>query len=256
MPNTVGYPKDNSALSSDAAAEAVRRATQQLALGKEFRQTSREQVWKRSEKQYEGKHWEIATADDPTSDLITINISFSTVNTIVPYITGEEPNFLVEPYSGDADPRMARIQAALLNRVWRSSQTHGQEKLEDAAVDLLIYGDGYMQVGHIVEDKRLGDGEHVECAKIVLDRIDPWAVWIDPTSDGFHNARWVCRRIVTTIEELEEDDRYHVPEELSLGAGIEFFIEDDKLRERMFERGEGDENAALGCALRVLRLGA
>lgn len=209
--------------------------------GRKHRQTERERIWKRSEQQYEGKHWDQTENDDPTADLITINISFSTVNTIVPYVTGEEPNFLVEPYSGDASPRLARIQAALLNRVWRSSDTEGQNKLEDVAVDMLIYGDGFMQVGHVVEEQRLGDGETVDAVKVVLDRLDPWDVWIDPFSDGIHNARWVARRIITTMEELEDDDRYRIPEDFGAGVASEFYVGEEELRERLYVQGQGED---------------
>lgn len=206
--------------------------------GRRFRQEEREAVWKRSEEQYAGEHWKRMEVSDPTADLITVNLSFSTVNTIVPYITGEEPHFIVEPYSGDASPRNARIQAAILNRLWRSSDTEGQEKLEDVAVDFLIYGDGYLQVGHTIEERRIADGEYEDVASLFIDRIDPWDLWIDPTSDGIHNARWVCRRIVTTLEELEADERYTVPEHFSPTLGQEFFTEDDKLRERLYLQGE------------------
>ena len=46
--------------------------------GAMFRTANREARWKRSEKQYEGKHW----ADQTGQDQITINMSFSTANLI------------------------------------------------------------------------------------------------------------------------------------------------------------------------------
>ena len=180
-----------------------------LQFGRTFRQENREGLWRQSEAQYEGRHWGDSD-DDPTADLITINISFSTVNTIIPYVTSEEPRFLVTPYSQNATITNARVQQAWLNRLWRKQSTGAHEALEAAAEDYLIYGDGYLKVSYTLTDEMddSGEAQSHTSANIFVDRLDPWDLFVDPMADGLHNARWVCHRIYTTKEEVEQDARY------------------------------------------------
>ena len=180
-----------------------------LEYGMEYRAT-REDRWRESEAQYEGDHWGTEAFDDPTADLITINLSFSTVNTIIPYITSEEPRFLVSPYSQDATVENARLQQAWLNRLWRKQSTGGQEALESSAEDYLIYGDGYMKVSYSLEESMASSGQvdSKTIAEIFVDRLDPWDLFIDPMADGLHNARWICHRIYTTKDEIAQDEKY------------------------------------------------
>lgn len=211
--------------------------------GKIFRQSTREEAWKRSEDQYLGNHWQDTQIEDQTADLITINLSFSTVNTIIPYITSEQPRFLVSPYSKDATVENARLQQAWLNKLWRKQSTGAQEAVESEAEDYLIYGDGFGKVSYSIEEVMRGDGseDSVEVAEIFVDRIDPWDLWLDPMSDGIHNARWVCHRIFTTKPELKADTRYdtkHV-EELAHGSLAE--IDDKRGVRATFAQGSAQE---------------
>jgi hypothetical protein len=234
MASTVGYPKKISEVGGEKAATEKRRMEQLLERGRRHRQ-KRESAWQKSEDQYNGNHWGamIGELSPDSLDLITVNISFSTVNTIVPYITGEEPNFLVEPYSGDATVRKARIQQALLNRTWRSYGVQGQNSLEDAAVDMLIYGDGYIRVGYTITEKRLDEGKYAEVAQLSVRRVDPWDVWIDPLADGLHNARWVCQRILTTYGELKGDPRFEVPADFQPTVAPRHASDDHRLRDQL-----------------------
>ena len=209
MPSWVGYPKKLSSKPAQELIEAVADARTKLTFGQEFRQNNRESTWERSEDQYAGNHWNHTPVPDDTMDLITVNMSFSTVQTIVPYATGSDPTFVVEPYSGEATIRNAKIQQAFLNRLWRSHEISGRQELETATVDFLIYGDGYLKVGYdIVEERITEDGDTAEIAKLWVSRINPWDLWIDPTADGIHNARWVCQRLRMTRDELENNPAY------------------------------------------------
>lgn len=205
MGETVGVEETPTASHTERLAEI--RAL--LSYGMEYR-ASRENAWRQSEAQYEGNHWGEGAFDDPTADLITINLSFSTVNTIIPYITSEEPRFLVSPYSQDATVENARLQQAWLNRLWRKQSTGAQEALKASAEDYLIYGDGYLKVSYALEEKMASSGQvdSKEIAEIFVDRLDPWDLFIDPMADGLHNARWLCHRIYTTRDEVEQDVRY------------------------------------------------
>lgn len=137
----------------------------------------------------------------------------STVNTIVPYVTGSNPHFLLSPFSGDATLKNARIQEAFLNNLWTAPDISGQEHLATATIDALIYGDGYGKIGFDIETRRVPGADALsadtaEIGKVWAARVDPWDVWMDPTSDGVHNARWVCQRSRMTRTELEESTKY------------------------------------------------
>lgn len=249
MPKLLGWPAKLTSRVSEKKLQAVADARTKLTEGQAFRQSKRETQWEQSEDQYSGHHWAEQAQGDPTADLITINMSFSTVNTIVPYITGSEPHFLVLPYSGDATMRNAKIQEALLNRLWRSEAIDGQEHLETAAVDFLVYGDGYIKVGYDLEELRDEDGDYYEIAQLWVARIDPWDLWIDPNADGLHNARWVCQRLRISRAELEEDGRYvNLDEENVTYGGPHYKMgrtDEDEGKKLHMEIFDGSESAVV-----------
>lgn len=207
MPSMVGWPVENPrTLRNKEWTEAVLRAKQKLEVGRSHRRATREDLWVRSEEQYEGNHW--YETNDESSDLIVVNMSFSTVNVIMPYMTGNDPKFLVIPYSGNATQRNAAIQQALLNRQWRSRKLAGRKHSTDAAWSYLVHGDGFLKAGYNIIDKRNDEGDYVEVAQLWVASVSPWDIYIDPRSDGLHNARWVCQRLWLTKDEVEEDNRY------------------------------------------------
>ncbi|KKK82957.1 hypothetical protein LCGC14_2798230, partial [marine sediment metagenome] len=63
----------------------LKQASDRLTFGQKFRQQEREDTWRESAEQYaaEGNYGSYNT-DDETADLVNINISFSTINTLVP----------------------------------------------------------------------------------------------------------------------------------------------------------------------------
>ena len=92
MPNSLGYPIEGRSLKTKAKREAVALARQQLDVALRHRQADREGGWRQSENQYRGKHWgetdQRSISDDPTADLITVNMSFSSTRTIVVWLAG------------------------------------------------------------------------------------------------------------------------------------------------------------------------
>lgn len=203
MPERTGYALDHGEF-SDAHGAAVRRSRELLATGKAFRQTEREEIWRRSQNQYEGNHWSMQQLEDPTADLVVVNVSFSTVNTIIPYITSEDPRFVVEPFSADATAKNARLQQAMLNRLWRS--INGKAATRVAAEDYLVYGDGYLKPTYKIIDRLNRDGVVTEVVETAVDAVSPWDVWVDPFSTGVHDARWVAQRLLLTRREFEADE--------------------------------------------------
>lgn len=204
MPDFVGYEAD--VASSDE--ELLRLARERLEAAQEFRRRTREKVWRENEDQYLGNHWSATASEDPAADLITVNVSFSTVNTILPFITAEEPRFLVEPYSTDSKVSNARLQQAWLNRYWRSQKSGAQGSLEDSTTDMLIYGDGWMKGTYEFKDKPVPPDGTAEVVDIYTDRVSPWDMWLDPNASRFETARYVFHRYYMTRDEMEEDERF------------------------------------------------
>jgi hypothetical protein len=205
MAKTVGSPRKRIKRSQEVL-DLVNRAKTLLAAAQSHRQTSRESAWTQSERQYSGKPFEGGTTN---GDEVNVNMSFSTINTIAPYITGADPNFLVEPYSGDATPLNARLQQAMLNRQWRTNRMAGNSHLKRACWDYLVKGDGYLKVSYTMRQVfKAGTTVASDTADLWVDRLDPRDVWIDPAADGIHDARWVIVRFFKSVEELQKDDRY------------------------------------------------
>ena len=217
MGEFVGYAEENLRRSKKFLAMKERAATLYEA-GAQYRRNNREADWKRSEKQYKGNHWR-GIASDGVGDQITINMSFSTVNTIVPYVTGAEPEFLVEPFSGDTGAAEARLVTSWLNRTWRSSRVEGNQHLEREAFDFLVYGDGYGKQSYMIVDKEI-EGEMKEVSEVWTDRLNPWDVFLDPASDGLHNARWVAHRIFMPLSIVQDDKRYKYTDHLGGSGGF------------------------------------
>lgn len=226
----VGYPVTLRGRGSQQHRDWLKHSKERLQAGKRFRAVEREERWRESEDQYEGIQWETQDHDSSSlSDYIVINMSFSTVNTIVPYMTGSEPSFLVLPYGDGATEQYGAIQQAYLNRIWRG-ELEGQPELESTAVDYLIYGDGYGKVGFDIEERRVGQNDYVDAVQLWAMRVNPWDIWIDPHSDGIHNARWVAHRFRMTRPEVEASgyknteaqgityQRYHQPDSEETGS--------------------------------------
>lgn len=228
MPKTVGYSR-NSKISrklSKKILERLNAANDKLHYAQQFRQKQRETPWRNSYDQYMNRiGWD--NSGDPTADIVNVNISFSTINTILPFVADENPKFLVEPFSADATAENAELLQAFMNRLWESDKVRGQIHFRDFVFDYLLYGDGYMQIGYnIVEEPQYDaagntlEGRGTELAEFNVERLSPWDVWIDPYSDGIYNARWVCRRILVPVQELYSDNRYKIVDESALGGGV------------------------------------
>lgn len=226
----------------------LQSARDRLMQGMDYRRMRREDAWRQSVAQYENKTgWD--RREDETMDIVNINVSFSTINTIVPFVADENAEFIVRPFSADSSPENAAILATFLNNLWRSPELEGRIDTANAVWDSLVYGDGFVHVGWQIKEEPLysanGDlleGRGVEKAVYDVQRVNPWDVWIDPYSDGIHNARWVCRRILVPVEELKKDDRYTMTAELmgsDFGAATDGFDPEDRDRIDYFSADGG-----------------
>lgn len=222
MPESIGLarPKMIRKNLSAAMQEKLQSAWTRLQLGMKYRQEHREEEWRESYNQYMAqKQWQSYSTQDETADLVNINVSFSTINTLVPFLADEDPTFLVEPDSEDATSEDATTLETFMNRIWQSIEVQGKIALGDGVFDNLVLGDGFIKPGYEIVNKDLFDeggnlvGEdRIRIAEFTIDRITPWDIWIDPYADGIHNARWACERLLVPAHELKEDSRYKIPD--------------------------------------------
>ncbi len=222
---TIGFVRNNKIARtlSKSMQKKLDSARNRLWRGQEYRQNKREESWRRSYSQYMDElGW--GNAEDPTADLVSVNVSFSTMNTLLPFVSDENPSFVVSPSSKESTVENAALLQSFMNRFWRSPDLQGTVHFQEAVFDDLLYGDGYVKVGYEIKELDVFDsiGDKVpnrtEVAKFKVSRINPWDVWIDPYSDGIYNARWVCQRIILPRRELEVDDRYRMKKDTNVGS--------------------------------------
>jgi hypothetical protein len=227
MAETIGFDRKVTKRPNKAMLEKLKHAHDRLVMGQDYRQKVREDAWRESVDQYSGSTAWRHDPEDRTADLVSVNISFSTINTLLPFVADEDPSFLVEPYSGDANAEHAQILQSFLNRLWRSNDVQGTRHTRDATFDYLLYGDGYVKVGYEINEKPIftsaGDKveNDVEVAAFFVERVNPWDVWIDPYSDGISNARWVAQRVIMPLAQLEADDRFTINVKDIQGSGVD-----------------------------------
>ncbi len=225
MAATIGYSRTVTQRPKKSLREKMKHAQERLLLGQNYRQRLREEPWRESAIQYDGTSaWKKADTEDNTADLVSVNISFSTINTLLPFVADEDPTFIVEPYSGDASAENGQLLQTFINRLWRSNDVQGTRHVRDATFDYLLYGDGYVKVGYDINMKPVfsenGDKieNEVEIAEFSINRINPWDIWIDPFSDGISNARWVAQRLTLPRQQVIDDDRYSYTEKDAIGG--------------------------------------
>jgi len=214
MPTTTGYQKDR--LTAKKWTDQVVRAKSLLAVARTKRE-ERTPIWRRADQYYKGLQWGDNSVGQNNGKLVVPYI-FSTLITIIPYVTANAPQFRIEPYSKDATLQSAREQTAWLNKEWRSQRMEGDLHLRRAAFDSALYGNGYLLVSYnftasLDEQSPLGQGEKVE---IWIDRVSPWDVWLDPMANSLVDSRFVFRRMRMSLTELKANKLYKNTAQLSV----------------------------------------
>lgn len=219
MPSTVGYPQRLNRRVSQEKLDYLEVLKNRVRYAQEFRR-KREAHWKKNERRYMGQFFD-RMRDDPSADHVAVNMTFSTVETIAPFITGGATNFLVEPYSGDSDSVRARYLQIYLNRMWRSASFNGQPTLEKAVFDSLLYGDGFINVTWDLMTKTNRDpqgevvpGSERDVVEFDIQKISPWDVFLDPAGTDLRDCRWFVVRSRIPMAVLSEDKRYSNTKEL------------------------------------------
>ena len=215
MPQTTGYAKER--LTAKKWQKQVVRAKALLATAKTKRE-DRTPIWRRADRYYKGFQWgDGDTAAGHMDGKLVVPYVFSTLTTIIPYVTANAPQFRIEPYSKDATLQSAREQTAWLNKEWRSQRLDGNIHLRRAAFDSALYGNGYLLVSYnfaasFDDQSPLGNGEQVE---LWVERVSPWDVWLDPQANGLLDSRHAFRRVTMSLTELKNNKLYKNTAELA-----------------------------------------
>lgn len=234
MPNAIGYTREKK-LGTAKMRRLTQRAKELLEEARRYRRDERERQWRRAEKLYRGKHW---GNEGATNDLITVNYAGSTINTIIPFVAANPPQFRVDPLGGEATIARAREQTAYLNRWWRSNKINGSAVLRRALFDYLVYGDGWLLPTWELEVEDDPESAFTSRTTAALDvsHIDVWDVWVDK------NERWVIRRFQLSVEELKQDPRYHNTAKLSATSQLG---RDDDRDDTRLQRADSHERDQL-----------
>lgn len=222
MPRTaIGVAKTKK-LGSARMRRLTLRAKELLAQAKANRER-REKAWRRAEDLYVGDHWSGAEAL-ASNDYITVNYAGSTINTIIPFVAANPPQFRVDPYGDDATIAKAREQTAWLNRLWRSNDINGNAVTRRVLFDYLVYGDGWIMPTWALTTEPNPESAFTDrtYAEIGVEHVDVWDVWVD------RNERWLIRRFQASVEELKADSRYSNTSQLQ-GSAVQ--MQDDMRRE-------------------------
>jgi hypothetical protein len=205
-----------------------------------------DRTWWRLIDLYRGKHWAETTRS--RSDLIAVNLAFSTINVIAPSVAVNHPKVVVSANDEGNSDRAAFVEA-VVNHLWRHHDF--RKPFRRAVKDFLIFGHGWVKTGwkFLEQETSLAEAERdllmqqarmevdefavespdlaaslptddeinanlPETAMMVIEdqpfveRISPFDIFVDPEATCMDDARWIAQKIVRPLEEAQKDQRY------------------------------------------------
>ena len=205
-----------------------------------------DRTWRRLIDMYRGKHWPRTTSSE--RDLITVNLSFSTVNVIAPSVAVNHPKIVVKA-NHPGDEANASFVEAVVNHLWRHHDF--RKPFRRSVKDFLILGHGWLKIGwrFVEQERSLGDGERdamyeqavgeanafafedpflasdlptdeeieanlpttqmtVVEDQPFVERVSPFDMFVDPEATCIEDAMWIAQRIVRPLKEAQDDKRY------------------------------------------------
>ena len=117
---------------------------------------------------YAGNHWDKARPEWMSEPVI--NLTFSTIETILPILTDNRPQISVVPFEPD-DIDIARVLSEIVKSTWEYNDM--DIKLPKIVKNTLIFGNGFLKVDWD-QGARNGLGD------IRMTPIDPECVVVDP----------------------------------------------------------------------------
>lgn len=215
-----------------------------------------DQTWRRMIDLYRGKHWPSSTVG--RTDLIAVNLSFSTINVIAPSVAVNHPKVVVRANKPENEDRAAYVEA-VVNYLWRHHDF--RSPFRRAVKDFLIVGHGWVKVGWKfketetdLNEQQLNDmaerqmmeadafamespelaGDLPSDEDIIaalprtemsvvedqpfVERVSPFDMFVDPEATCLDDASWVAQRIIRSCKDVHDDKRYRPSARKSVGA--------------------------------------
>ncbi|MAH47792.1 hypothetical protein CMI37_18365 [Candidatus Pacearchaeota archaeon] len=209
--------------------------------------------WKKSFEDFIGQkaRSEVYYDDD---DVPNFNFLLSTSNSLLPAIISADPYLRMLPRRPD-DKDGAKIAEAAVNYVFR--EINIKKTIKDTALDAMLYGVGFAKIGYdpsgaflLEEDYEVGpemlEDEEEEPAATRADtrilreamaredlpfdegpqdnptaeRVAPWDMLLPDGYDDINRCPWVCERITVRLEDLQSDDRFNLPKNISADSWL------------------------------------
>lgn len=221
-------------------------------------------LWNKLRQMYSGE-LDLSTLS-PETDVVAVNMAFSTINVMYPSVSGGTPKIEVKP-NDPAKEVEALLVEDILNYTWE--HWNFQYPFRRAAKDLLIFGHGWLKTGwKFVEEEQprsveeqaeefLMLREQTEMAAamnpeaagslpnddeiarslgttkltIVEDRptleyVSILDMYVNPEATSMDDIRWIAQRILRPLEEVKRDEDYE-PVRKELGGTYMSFDHDD-----------------------------
>ena len=203
--------------------------------------------WRRMIDLYRGKTYWDNNQYGITSDRISVNLAFSTVNVIAPSVAVNHPKITVNA-TKEGDAERAVFVESVINYLWRH---HDYRKpFRRMVKDFLIVGHGWLKVGwkFVEEERNLSDNEmndeysrsvqeitdfgrenpdqagglptdqeildSLPATKMIViedqafvERVSPFDMFVDPEATCIEDAKWIAQRIVRPVSEVKKDKR-------------------------------------------------
>ncbi len=205
-----------------------------------------EQTWRRLVDMYKGKHWPATTTTK--SDLIAVNLAFSTINVIAPSVAVNYPKIVVQATDPENRDRAAFVEA-VANYLWKHHDF--RTPFRRTVKDFLIFGHGWIKTGwkFVEQEQRISEDERENMFNSALteldafaletpelsndlpseedvaanipstvmrivedqpfvERVSPFDMFVDPAATCIEDAQWIAQRINRPLEEAKNDRRY------------------------------------------------
>tara|TARA_B100000586_G_scaffold20362_1_gene13487 strand:+ start:4164 stop:6041 length:1878 start_codon:yes stop_codon:yes gene_type:complete len=209
-------------------------------------QEAYERTWNRLVDLYKGKHWPSTTTTK--SDLIAVNLAFSTINVIAPSVAVNYPKIVVQATNPENRDRAAFVEA-VANYLWKHHDF--RTPFRRAVKDFLIFGHGWIKTGwkFVEQEQSISEDERVNMFGSALDEVDafaaetpslagslpspeelaanipstvmrvvedqpfverisPFDMFVDPAATCIEDAKWIAQRITRPLAEAQIDPKY------------------------------------------------
>jgi|TARA_Y100000310_G_scaffold332585_1_gene408459 hypothetical protein len=129
---------------------------------------------------YAGKHWDKARPEWMSEPVI--NLTFSTIETILPILTDNRPQISVVPFEPD-DIDISRVLSEIVQYLWEYNDM--DIKLPKIIKNVLIFGNGFAKVDW-------DPGARGGLGEIRMTGLDPANVLVDPSGTDDESINWIA----------------------------------------------------------------